>query len=185
MWVSAKGMPKNRKRADIELNRFLETVCVKLLAIYTKMVAESTLINSDTMKKRVLGSDEKPKMFLEVLRENNTKYRKRFELGDIAERMVLRWERYTTYLKRFLPLLINTKDIPLQDVTHSLIDDFCSFAQRRSTDITVQSATSTLSRRLCMILSHKSGLIAILSTAGLTPRRRQIVSICLVMNLMP
>lgn len=55
MWVAAKGMSKGKSRADIELNRYLETVRAKLLAIHTQMVAEGALINPDTMKKRFLG----------------------------------------------------------------------------------------------------------------------------------
>lgn len=51
MWVAAKGMSRGKSRADIELNRYLETVRTKLLAIHTQMVAESTLINPDTIKK--------------------------------------------------------------------------------------------------------------------------------------
>lgn len=50
MWVAAKGMSRGKSRADIELNRYLETVRAKLLAIHTQMVAEGALINPDTMK---------------------------------------------------------------------------------------------------------------------------------------
>lgn len=126
MWVAAKGMSKGRSRADIELNRYLETVRAKLLAIHTQMVAEGALINPDTMKRRFLGVDEQVKirMFLETFRENNEKYRKRFELGDIAEGTVLRWERCVVYLEEYLKSHKNVEDIPLRDVTLPLIDDF-------------------------------------------------------------
>ena len=126
MWVAAKGMSKGKSRADIELNRYLETVRAKLLAIHTQMVAEGALINPDTMKKRFLGVDEKVKirMFLETFRENNEKYRKRLELGDISEGTVLRWERCVTYLKEYLKSHKKVEDIPLRDVTLPMIDDF-------------------------------------------------------------
>ena len=126
MWVAAKGMSKGKSRADIELNRYLETVRAKLLAIHTQMVAEGALINPYTMKKRFLGVDEKVKirMFLETFRENNEKYRKRLELGDISEGTVLRWERCVTYLKEYLKSHKKVEDIPLRDVTLPLIDDF-------------------------------------------------------------
>lgn len=61
MWVAAKGISRGKSRADIELNRYLETVRAKLLAIHTQMVAEGTLINPDTMKKLFLGVDEQAK----------------------------------------------------------------------------------------------------------------------------
>lgn len=61
MWVAAKGMSRGKSRADIELNRYLETVRTKLLAIHTQMVAEGTLINPDTIKKHFLGVDEQAK----------------------------------------------------------------------------------------------------------------------------
>ena len=50
MWVAAKGMSRGKSRADIELNRYLETVRAKLLAIHTQMVAEGALINPDTIE---------------------------------------------------------------------------------------------------------------------------------------
>ncbi len=126
LWNSAKGVSKGKTRADAELNRYLETVRTKLFAIHTQMVAEGVLINPDTMKKRFIGADEstKVRMFLEVFRENNEKYRKRMELGDIAEGTVLRWERCVVYLEEFLKLRRKVADIPLQDVTMPLIDDF-------------------------------------------------------------
>ena len=126
MWVAAKGMSRGKSRADIELNRYLETVRAKLLAIHTQMVAEGALINPDTMKKRFLGVDEqvKVRMFLETFRENNEKYRKRLELGDISEGTVLRWERCVVYLEEYLKSHKNVEDIPLRDVTLPLIDDF-------------------------------------------------------------
>ena len=55
MWVAAKGICRGKSRADIELNRYLETVRAKLLAIHTQMVAEGTLINPDTMKKNTFS----------------------------------------------------------------------------------------------------------------------------------
>lgn len=61
MWIATKGISKGKSRAGIELNRYLETVRTKLLAIHTQMVAEGTLINPDTMKKRFLGVDEQAK----------------------------------------------------------------------------------------------------------------------------
>lgn len=61
MWIATKGMSRGKSRADIELNRYLETVRTKLLAIHTQMVAEGTLINPDTMKKLFLGVDEQAK----------------------------------------------------------------------------------------------------------------------------
>lgn len=126
MWVAAKGMSKGKSRADIELNRYLETVRAKLLAIHTQMVAEGALINPDTMKKRFLGFDEKVKirMFLETFRENNEKYRKRLELGDISDGTVLRWERCVTYLKEYFKSHKKAEDLPLRDVTLPMIDDF-------------------------------------------------------------
>ncbi|WP_289756503.1 site-specific integrase [Muribaculum intestinale] len=126
IWVAAKGMSKGKSRADIELNRYLETVRAKLLAIHTQMVAEGALINPDTMKKRFLGFDEKVKirMFLETFRENNEKYRKRLELGDISEGTVLRWERCVTYLKEYFKSHKKAEDLPLRDVTLPMIDDF-------------------------------------------------------------
>ena len=126
VWNSAKGASKGKNSTDVELNRYLETVRTKLFAIHTQMVAEGVLINPDTMKKRFIGADEKTqeRMFLEVFRENNEKYRKRMELGDIAEGTVLRWERCVVYLEEFLKLHRNTSDIPLKDVTLPLNDDF-------------------------------------------------------------
>ena len=75
---------------------------------------------------RFLGVDEQVKirMFLETFRENNEKYRKRLELGDIAEGTVLRWERCVVYLKEYLKSHKKVEDIPLRDVTLPLIDDF-------------------------------------------------------------
>ncbi|WP_282918741.1 site-specific integrase [Porphyromonas macacae] len=125
-WNQAKERCTGKDNASLEINRYLESVKLRLFEIHRKMEEEGKLINPNEIKRKFLGLDEEHKMFFQVFQEHNDKCRELIG-KDYAKVTV---SRFDTCLKYFREMSINQyqrKDIPLKEVTNGMILDYIHF----------------------------------------------------------
>ena len=66
LWSQAKERCTGKDSKSVEVNRYLESIKLRLYEIHRTLEDENKLINPMEIKRRFLGLDEKHKMFFEV-----------------------------------------------------------------------------------------------------------------------
>ena len=126
-WNTSRGMAKGRSKKDIELNKYLDSIRVRMSEIHAHLLQDEAVINPLILKQHFLGNIEGPKMLCAVFRDVIGQYRDKLERGDICKSTYLRWERCEKYLSEFLAHREGVADIPIKKLTSGMIDDFEHF----------------------------------------------------------
>ena len=68
-WNTSRGMAKGRSKKDIELNKYLDYIRVRLSEIHARLLQDEAVINPIVLKQHFLGNIEGPKMLCAVFRD--------------------------------------------------------------------------------------------------------------------
>jgi len=126
LWNQSKERCTGKDAASLEINRYLESVKLRLFEIHRKMEEENKLINPNEIKRKFLGLDEEHKMFFQMFQEHNDKCREL--IGKNYAKVTV--SRFDTCLRYFREMSVNQyqrKDIPLREVTNGMILDYIHF----------------------------------------------------------
>lgn len=126
-WNSAKGISKGKSKRDIELNKYLDSIRVRISEIHASLVKDEEAINPLIIKQHFLGNAEGPKMLCDVFNYVNDQHKERFDRGDICNGTYLRWKRCAEYIAEFIQKREGRNDIPIKKLTSGMIDDFEHF----------------------------------------------------------
>lgn len=126
LWNQAKERCTGKDSASLEINRYLESVKLRLFEIHRKMEEEGKLINPMEIKRKFLGLDEEHKMFFQVFQEHNDKCRELIG-KDYAKVTISRFDTCLKYFREMCQTQYQRKDIPLKEVTNGMIHDYIHF----------------------------------------------------------
>ncbi|MBS7120330.1 MAG: site-specific integrase [Dysgonomonas sp.] len=126
LWNQNKERCTGKDAASLEINRYLESVKLRLFEIHRKMEEEGKLINPMEIKRKFLGLDEEHKMFFQVFQEHNDKCRELIG-KDYAKVTISRFDTCLKYMKEMTLKQYHLKDIPLKEVNHAFIQDYIHF----------------------------------------------------------
>lgn len=107
LWSQAKERCTGKDAKSVKINRYLESVKLRLYDIHRILEDDNKLINPMEIKRRFLGLDEKHLMFFEVFQEHNDKCRELIG-KDYAKVTISRFDtclRYLWKIRTNLPLL--------------------------------------------------------------------------------
>jgi hypothetical protein len=125
-WNQNKERCTGKDSASLEINRYLESVKLRLFEIHRKMEEEGKYISSMEIKRRFLGLDEEHKMFFQVFQEHNDKCRELIG-KDYAKVTISRFDTCLKYFREMSIAQYQRKDIPLKEVTNGIIHDYIHF----------------------------------------------------------
>lgn len=125
-WNQKKERCTGKDAASMEINRYLDSVKLRLLDIHRNMELEDKLINPMEIKRKFLGLDEEHKMFFQVFQEHNDKCRELIGI-DYAKVTISRFDTCLKYMKEMTLKKYRMKDIPLKEVNHAFIQDYIHF----------------------------------------------------------
>lgn len=126
LWNQNKERCTGKDAASLEINRYLESVKLRLFEIHRKMEEEGKLINPMEIKRKFLGLDEEHKMFFQVFQEHNDKCRELIG-KDYAKVTISRFDTCLKYFREMSLAQYQRKDIPLKEVTNGMIHDYIHF----------------------------------------------------------
>lgn len=126
LWNQNKERCTGKDAASLEINRYLDSVKLRLLDIHRNLELEDKLINPMEIKRKFLGLDEEHKMFFQVFQEHNDKCRELIGI-DYAKVTISRFNTCLKYMKEITLKKYHTKDIPLKEVNHAFIQDYIHF----------------------------------------------------------
>lgn len=125
-WNQSKERCTGKDSASLEINRYLESVKLRLFEIHRKMEEERKYISSMEIKRKFLGLDEEHKMMFQVFQEHNDKCRELIG-KDYAKVTISRFDTCLKYMKEMALKQYHLKDIPLKEVNHAFIQDYIHF----------------------------------------------------------
>lgn len=126
LWNQNKERCTGKDAASLEINRYLESVKLRLFEIHRKMEEEGKLINPMEIKRKFLGLDEEHKMFFQVFQKHNDKCRELIG-KDYAKVTISRFDTCLKYFREMSQNQYLRKDIPLKEVTNGMIHDYIHF----------------------------------------------------------
>lgn len=101
LWSQAKERCTGKDAKSVEVNRYLESVKLRLYDIHRTLEDENRLINPMEIKRRFLGLNEKHMMFFEVFQEHNDKCRELIG-KDYAKVTISRFDTCLRYFKEMV-----------------------------------------------------------------------------------
>lgn len=125
-WNQNKERCTGKDSTSLEINRYLESVKLRLFEIHRKMEEEGKYISSMEIKRKFLGLDEEHKMLFQVFQEHNDKCRELIG-KDYAKVTISRFDTCLKYMKEMALKQYHLKDIPLKEVNHAFIQDYIHF----------------------------------------------------------
>lgn len=126
LWNQNKERCTGKDATSLEINRYLESVKLRLFEIHRKMEEEGMYISSMEIKRKFLGLDEEHKMLFQVFQEHNDKCRELIG-KDYAKVTISRFDTCLKYMKEMALKQYHLKDIPLKEVNHAFIQDYIHF----------------------------------------------------------
>ena len=126
LWSQAKERCTGKDAKSVEVNRYLESVKLRLYDIHRTLEDENKLINPMEIKRRFLGLDEKHLLFFEVFQEHNDKCRELIG-KDYAKVTISRFDTCLRYFKEMALKKYHLKDIPMKEISHAIIQDYIHF----------------------------------------------------------
>ena len=130
LWSQAKERCTGKDSKSVEVNRYLESVKLRLYEIHRTLEDENKLINPIEIKRRFLGLDEKHKMFFEVFQEHNDKCRELIG-KDYAKVTISRFDTCLKYFKEMLLKQYHLKDIPMKEINNAIIQNYIHFLKSK------------------------------------------------------
>lgn len=126
LWNQKKERCTGKDAASLEINRYLESVKLRLFDIHRTMEQEGKFINPAEIKRQFLGLNEEHNMFFQVFQEHIDKCRELIG-KDYAKVTISRYDTCLKYFREMALKKYHLKDIPLREVTHAVIQDYMHF----------------------------------------------------------
>ncbi len=126
LWNQNKERCTGKDSISLEINRYLESVKLRVLGIHRKMEEEEKYISSIKIKRKFLGLDEEHMMFFQVFQEHNDKCRELIG-KDYAKVTISRFDTCLKYMKEMTLKQYHIEDIPLKKLNHAFIQDYIHF----------------------------------------------------------
>ena len=122
-WNSEAGKVRGTTADVRELNRYMDSIKVKVHKIQESLLENQELVTSEIIKNIYLGKSIKHKMILEVFQEHNDKVVKLIG-KDFAPGTAERYKTAKKHVSNYILKEYNVEDIPVKDVDHKFITGF-------------------------------------------------------------
>lgn len=122
-WNSEAGKVRGTTADVRELNRYMDSIKVKVHKIQETLLENQELVTSEIIKNIYLGKSIKHKMILEVFQEHNDKVVKLIG-KDFAPGTAERYKTAKKHVSNYILKEYNVEDIPVKDVDHKFITGF-------------------------------------------------------------
>ena len=125
-WNQTKECAKGKERKAEELNRYIESIRVRLYQIYRELEESGKLITTERIKNRYEGKEENAKTLLQLFSEHNVQCKTLIDRG-FSKRTIMRFESTYRYMVEFIQIKYHISDIALNELTPAFVHDFETF----------------------------------------------------------
>lgn len=139
LWCAEKSMALGNSRECKELNRYIDTVRLKVFQIYRELVANDKPVSCQILKEKVLGIDSKEiAMFLDIFKKHNEKFEALIGI-DYSRSTLIKYKTCYSTLQEFIRLKYKSDDLEVTRLNYEFLVDFEFFlkTQKRCAHNTV------------------------------------------------
>lgn len=162
--IESKNWDRYNKNAkyDEDLNQFLEVLKTKYYNTYSKALLIDEYLSPETFRNMLLGNKkeiQKIHYLIETATLHNTNFEKmigiKYSYGSYKN-----YKSTLKYLKEFVPIYANAKDIPLEEVNYNFCESYYGYVTTEKT-CTTNGANKQI-QRLKKIINYaiKQGFIS-------------------------
>ncbi|MFD2586725.1 MAG: integrase [Dokdonia donghaensis] len=119
-WNSEAGKVRGTTTDVRELNKYMDTIKVKIYKIQETLYENQELVTADIIKNVYLGKGIHHKMLLEIFQNHNDKI-ERLVGKEFAPGTIERYKTAKKHVSDYISLEYNLEDIPVKDVDHKFI----------------------------------------------------------------
>lgn len=126
LWDQAKERSRGKSPEDIELNNYINSVKSRLINIHRELEIEDNPVSAEIIKNIFLGNDTKKedgKTLIEVHSDHNERCRKLLGI-EYSQSTIYKFDASLKYLKEFMSLRLDRKDIPLKEINEDFIRNY-------------------------------------------------------------
>lgn len=122
-WSTEAGKMKGGSAEARSINSHLDMLKIKIIDVQMELLHKNSIITTETLKSRLLGTQERPRTLIPIFQDHNNKIKelvgKEYAPGTL--------ERYTTSLKHtveFLQWKYKVTDIEIAKIDHAFITEY-------------------------------------------------------------
>jgi len=122
-WSTEAGKMKGSSEEARSINTHLDMFKIKIIDAQMELIHKNTPITSETLKNKLLGTDERQRTLIPIFKDHNNKIKelvgKEYAPGTL--------ERYNTSLKHtieFLQWKYNISDIEISKIDHAFVTEY-------------------------------------------------------------
>ena len=119
-WNSEAGKVRGTTTDVRELNKYMDTIKVKIYKIQETLYENQELVTADIIKNVYLGKGIHHNMLLEIFQNHNDKI-ERLVGKEFAPGTIERYKTAKKHVSDYISLEYNLEDIPVKDVDHKFI----------------------------------------------------------------
>lgn len=122
-WSKEQNRMKGNSEEARSLNAYLDILKAKVHDVQKEIVQEGNLVSVETLKNKLLGTEQKSRMLIPIFQEHN----KRMEAlvgKEFAQGTLTRYQTCISHTKEFLKWKFNITDIDIKKIDYAFLNDF-------------------------------------------------------------
>ncbi len=122
-WSTAQNRMKGNSEESRTINTFLDIMKSRVYEIQKNLIHEGKEVKAESIKKILLGIDERKRMLIPIFKEHNN--RMEALVGkEYAKGTLTRYKTCLSHTEEFLKWKFNVSDIEITEIDHAFISDF-------------------------------------------------------------
>jgi len=126
-WDSKLQKIKGNNPEAIGINTHLASVKSSLLQHHSRLVTLGKIVTAQMLRKEYLGLTDERKSIEDAMTFFLNKYKEKVKTKVISDKTLEKYENVANKLRRFLLKEYKVKDLPLNDITSSFMEDFAHY----------------------------------------------------------
>ncbi|MBB2145816.1 tyrosine-type recombinase/integrase [Pedobacter sp. LMG 31464] len=157
LWDSKSNSAIGRTEAIKNLNKYLETISSQFDQIHTEFKKEDLEINADTLMKKYLGKEEKPKKLLEVFFQHNADLETLIEKKKAKPNTLKGYKASVIHLTGYLEKIYRAEDIEIRKIDFTFITgyDFYLQTEKSLSKISVAKYMKHFKKIILLSIAHR------------------------------
>lgn len=122
-WSTAQNRMRGNSEESRTINTFLDIMKSRVYEIQKNLIHEGKEVKAESIKKILLGIDERKRMLIPIFKEHNN--RMEALVGkEYAKGTLTRYKTCLSHTEEFLKWKFNVSDIEITEIDHAFISDF-------------------------------------------------------------
>lgn len=126
-WNAAAGRVNGTKEEIRAFNAYLDDLTQKVYEAHRQLSEANVIITADTIKNKLTGKEEKPRLLIEIFKQHNDQMATLVEKGSYSKGTLTCFETALRHTQDFIKWKYKVSDYDVRQVDHTFISDYDYF----------------------------------------------------------